>query len=49
MERLILLEHTTPNDSFDSGRCAVGGGTPGGVMGRGSLLPDDDEGAMVKC
>lgn len=36
MERLILLEHTTPKESLLSGRCADGGGTPGGVDGRGS-------------
>jgi len=35
IERLILDEHTTPNDSFDSLRFDDGGGNPGGVDGRG--------------
>lgn len=38
MERLILLEHTTPYDSLDFVRAASGGGIPGGVCGLGSLL-----------
>ena len=37
MERLILLEHTTPNDNLDFPRRASGGGIPGGVDGRGNL------------
>jgi hypothetical protein len=44
----MLLEQTTPNDNFDSDRAADGGGAPGGVMGRGSLCPEEDEGIMVK-
>ena len=38
MERLILLEQTTPKDSLDFGRKASGGGIPGGVEGRASLF-----------
>lgn len=37
MERLILLEQTTPYESSDGSRCASGGGKPGGVDGRGSV------------
>jgi hypothetical protein len=37
MERLMLLEHTTPKESRDGKRCASGGGTPGGVDGRGRM------------
>lgn len=47
MDRFMLLEQTTPNDSLDSCLCADGGGAPGGVMGRGSFSPADVEGAMV--
>jgi hypothetical protein len=43
----MLLEQTTPNDNLDSGRAADGGAGPGGVMGRGSFCPDEDEGAIV--
>lgn len=38
IERLMLLEQTTPKDNFDFGRKASGGGIPGGVEGRASLL-----------
>lgn len=48
MERLMLLEQTTPNDNFDSGLLADGGATPGGVIGRGSRCPEEEEGAIVK-
>lgn len=43
MERLMLLEQTTPYESLDNTLCASGGGTPGGVEGRGSfwLYPPD--------
>ena len=43
----MLLEHTTPNDNFDSVRAADGGGAPGGVIGRGSFCPEEDEGGML--
>lgn len=48
MERLMLLEQTTPKDNFDSGRLADGGATPGGVLGRGSRCREDEEGAIVQ-
>ena len=35
MDRLMLLEQTTPNDSFDLALYASEGGAPGGVDGRG--------------
>jgi hypothetical protein len=35
IERLILLEHTTPYDNLEGGRWASGGGIPGGVDGLG--------------
>jgi hypothetical protein len=37
MERLMLLEQTTPYDSIDGTSCASGGGRPEGVDGRGSV------------
>jgi hypothetical protein len=38
MERLILLEQTTPNESLEVGLMESGGGIPGGVVGLGSLV-----------
>ena len=35
MDRLILLEHTTPNESLLEAWRDSGGGIPGGVEGRG--------------
>jgi len=35
MDRLILLEHTTPNDRLLGAWWDSGGGIPGGVEGRG--------------
>jgi hypothetical protein len=36
MERLMLLEHTTPIDNLLGVRRAEGGGIPGGVTGLGN-------------
>jgi len=38
MERLILLEQTTPKESLEVGLMESGGGIPGGVVGLGSLV-----------
>lgn len=38
MDRLMLLEQTTPKESLEVGLMESGGGIPGGVMGLGSLI-----------
>jgi hypothetical protein len=40
----MLDEQTTPKDNLEFGLCADGGGTPGGVLGRGSLCVDEAAG-----